>query len=294
MTLFLNLRASSVGGILASDVKLCRDADPTPLNPVVLENAARGRDVLLVAHGFNVPQADGINRLSWWEQRLQPSASALFVGILWPGDSSWIRAIDYPLEGNEAIGSGKMLAPYIDRHLASAVSVSFASHSLGARVVLETIKQVQRPVRDLVMMAGAIDSTCLADEYRQAAAKVTGEISLLASEGDHVLKYAFPAGNFLAGIVTRGSPYWHAALGLDGPETPYPATLQGPWEIPIGWAYDHGDYFGNAAPVGPQIAPPVDVPPPPPPPPPIPAVPPAPVNWKPAWSAAFAATRLRR
>jgi len=282
MTYFLDLRADSVGGILAADV--------TPRNgwnaiaPDALDRQAQGRDILFVAHGFRVDRQGGIDRLSQWENRLQLGVSALFVGILWPGDSSWVLGLDYPVEGNEAIGSGKMLSQYINRDFADAASLSFASHSLGARVVLETARGLSRRVRSLILMAGAIDDDCLTDEYRDAAGNAE-HIAKLASKGDEVLKLAFPAGNFVSGLITRQSPYWHAALGREGPAAPRADTVWPRWQIPDGWNYDHGDYFGGAPAVGPLIAPPQDVPPQ------DTSPPVAPVDWKPAWSAAIAASR---
>ena len=71
-------------------------------------------------------------------------------------------------------------------------------------------------INALLLMAAAIDDNCLVNEYRDAAARVA-RISVLASQRDEVLKWAFPVGNPLSGIVTRGDPYWHAALGRTGP-----------------------------------------------------------------------------
>jgi hypothetical protein len=69
-------------------------------------------------------------------------------------------------------------------------------------------------------MAGAIDADCLIEEYRDATSKIE-KISVLASHGDYVLKLAFPMGHPLAGIISRGHPYWRCALGYDGPDDPY-------------------------------------------------------------------------
>jgi hypothetical protein len=283
MTLFLDVRASAVGGVLAGGVAL-HDETAKQLDVRALEDGVQGRDVLLVAHGFNVDRAAGISHLSWWEKRLQ-LPSVLFVGILWPGDSAFIPAIDYPIEGNEAMGAGRMLAPFLDAHLVGATSVSFASHSLGARVVLETIQRMATPIRSLTMMAGAIDNTCLTGEYSAAVPKV-GRISVLASHKDAVLDLAFPLGNFLGGILSRGHPYVREALGRDGPANPFPRTVGSRWQIPDGWDYGHGDYFGTAAAQGPLIDAPVDVPAPGTP------APTTPADWRPAWSAAFAASRM--
>jgi hypothetical protein len=280
MTWFLNLRADSAGGNPAREVTVWRDG-VLYADLRTFPKEVRGRDVLLGTHGFNVNLRDGVDSLSRWGSLLKLGDNALFMGVLWPGDSRWAPVVDYPFEGGEARDSGRLLAPFVDGYFAEASSLSFVSHSLGARMVLETIHQMRRRVRRLTLMAGAIEDNCLVKEYWDIPAKVD-EISVLASRGDYVLKLAFPAGNTLGGILYRGHPYWHGALGHDGPETPFPGNLRPGWQIPKGWGYGHGDYLGKASP--PSLDPPVNVPP---------------EGTKlqvPAstWSAAFVSTRFQR
>lgn len=286
MTYFLNLRASAVGGILAAGVFAWNDT--LYIEPSRLAEEARGRDVLLVTHGFNVSLPDGISSLQNWERLLTLNSNTLFIGVLWPGDSRWAPVVDYPFEGDEAIGAGKMLAPFIDAWLKDATSISFVSHSLGARFVLETIRWMQERARRVVLMAGAIDDTCLTGEYAKAASKID-ELSILASRDDHVLSLAFPIGNFLAGIVTRGSPYWRAALGREGPSSGAIPCLKGPWQIPDAWQFDHGSYLPHV-PTQQVFLVPTNLPPPPPAP-----LAPLPITFpasQPSWTAGFCSTRL--
>jgi hypothetical protein len=278
MTWFLDLRADSAGGNPAREVQVRQNGDMLFHIDLFLE-AVRGRDVLLGTHGFNVNRKDGIASLSSWSNLLQLGEGALFVGVLWPGDSRWLPVVDYPFEGGEARDSGRLLAPFLDKYFVETASLSFASHSLGARMVLETIHQMRHRVRRLTLMAGAIEDNCLIKEYRDIPAKVD-EISVLASHGDYVLKLAFPVGNTLGGIIYRGHPYWHGALGHDGPDTAFPGNLRSGWQIPDNWKYGHGDYLGGQPP---PLAMPVTVPP-------KGAPLPGP---KPAWSAGFVSTRFK-
>jgi hypothetical protein len=279
MTYFINLRAQSVGGDPAADVTVSGASSIANLVEVI-----RGKDVLLGTHGFNVDMAHGISSLSLWESMLSLDTDTVFIGMLWPGDSAWLPVIDYPFEGNEATRSGQLLARFLNSHFTEAASLSFVSHSLGARMVLETIRQLNpdRRVSDLSLMAGAIDDNCLTDEYRDAAGKVDS-ISILSSHGDYVLEFAFPIGNLLGGIISRGHPYWHAALGREGPETVNGVHLHsGGWQIPDGWEFGHGDYLPSMP--GVPMAIPVNVPPQ--------STPlPAGLN-KSAWSAGFISTRI--
>jgi hypothetical protein len=287
MTWFLDLRAQSWGGGVARDVALYKD--DTSASVADLKDAVRNREILIATHGFNVDRASGRRCLSCWERWLSLSPRTVYVAVLWPGDSAWIPAVDYPIEGNEAISAGKLLASFIVTNLLDASTFCFASHSLGARVVLQTIRGLGKRtrVRCLMLMAGAIDDTCLNDEYADAAQAVD-KISILASSHDEVLALAFPAGNLFAGIVTRGSPYWHAALGREGPQSTLGGKVQPPWHIPDPWKYGHHNYLAQASPAVAPLALPQNVPPPSTP---LPGW--ATFNeWRASWSASILSSRL--
>jgi hypothetical protein len=289
MTRFLDVRLSPTGGNLAASVFIHQGTnigDYQSLNPAQLIGDLRGRHVLIGTHGFNVNRADGIAHLSHWEALLQLAAPSVFVGLLWPGDSIWAHGLDYPEEPRIADEAGRLIAPFLDANFGGAASISFASHSLGARVVLETISRMTLPVRRVTLMAGAIDDNCLNAGFQAAAAKI-GEISVLASTKDKVLSAAFPLGNFFAGIIAEGHPWWHAALGHRGPSHPLPVNFHAPFEIPDNWNFGHGNYL-QIDPASPPIAIPQDVPP-------NGSEQPAggACGWQEAWSAAFSSTRFR-
>jgi pimeloyl-ACP methyl ester carboxylesterase len=251
-----------------------------------LLDSIQGRHVLIASHGFNVNRGDGIDCLSNWESLLQlPQPYSAFVGLLWPGDSVWAHGLDYPDEPKVADEAGKLAAAFIDAHFHGAASISFASHSLGARVVLETISQLSLPVRRLILMAPAIDDNCLTTEFQAVAAKV-GAISVLASKEDSVLSAAFPLGNLIAGIIAAGHPWWHAALGHCGPVKPWPANFQAPFELPDDWKFKHSNYLQIDKPQPGPLTLPVDVPP-------QGTQPPPGNGWQEAFSSAFASTRFR-
>jgi hypothetical protein len=251
-TYFIDLRADSAGGnpvAGVSDVVIRTDSAPNP-NPITpldpeLKNFVHGRDVLFGTHGFHVDRANGIANLSHWTEWLQLGPNGVFVGVLWPGDARWVPFIDYPVEGNEAISSGRLLAGYLLANLTGAASWSFASHSLGARVVLQTIRGLKgsAKLKSATLMAAAIDDTCLNDEYSDAAGEMQ-KFSVLASGKDEVLKLAFPAGNLLSGFISRGHPYWHGALGrygpnpADKPDQVFPTPI-----LPDRWGFGHHSYI---------------------------------------------------
>lgn len=291
MTCFLDVRLLAVGGELATSVAVNQGTEIgnyTALRLAGLLGSIRGRHVLIATHGFNVDRAAGIACLSNWEGLLQlPQPYSAFVGLLWPGDSVWAHGLDYPDEPKVANDAGVLIAEFLDANFADAASISFASHSLGARVVLATISHLTLPVRRLVLMAGAIDDNCLNTEFQATAAGI-GSISLLASKEDTVLSLAFPLGNFFAGILAEGHPWSRAALGHTGPAKPRPANFQAPFEIPDNWGFKHGNYLQIDDPPAPALAIPTDVPPDGSAEPVLGAT-----GWQEAFSSAFTSTRFR-
>jgi Alpha/beta hydrolase of unknown function (DUF900) len=291
MTRFLDVRLDPVGGDLAASVAINEGTSINnyqSLDCGQLLSDIRGRNVLIGTHGFHVNRADGITCLSNWEGLLQLPDPSVFVGLLWPGDSIWAQGLDYPVEPRVANDAGKnLIAPFLDANFRDAASVSFASHSLGVRVVLQTIVNMNLPVRRVTLMAPAIDDNCLITEFQAVAAKV-GTISVLASRKDEVLSALFPLGNFVGGIITVGHPWWHAALGQCGPSDPKPGNFFAPFEIPDNWDYGHHNYLQVDAPPTPSIPVPVDV---------LPDGAPIPATgapgWQETWSAAFCSTRFR-
>jgi len=288
---FLSTRSLPVGGGVGPLSFLDESAAPQTSSAVL--SAMNGQDVLLITHGFNVNQANGLSSLSGWADLLQ-LPNVVVVGILWPGDSSWAHGLDYPVEGNDAMSSADIIADFLNNKAGGALSFSFASHSLGARVVLQILQNLNRSARRLLLMAGAIDNTCLSSEYESAASNV-GKISVLASRSDDVLKWLFPAGNFLGGLISHGSPYVHMALGREGPAAPYPDpdNILANWQIPNAWDYGHHNYLPDG-PIPTVFPIAVNIPPGNPKMPPVNT--PAELDvagnvWQPAWSAAFESTR---
>ncbi len=254
MTWILSCRALPSGGPVSKTAAVV--ANPPSQAPVMeaqLIAQCKGKHVLIATHGFNVPGAAGTDNLTRWEALLTLPANAVYIGYLWPGDSVWLHALIYPEAAKVAMDAGDRLAAWLNTNLSAAASVSFVSHSLGARVVLEAIKGVKGlTVRRLLLMAGAVDDTVLGGEFASAAKQVA-KISNLSSHKDDVLKWAFPLGNPISGIFAEGHPFWHAAIGREGPKNnpPAPAQLDVVCREPDAWNFGHGDYLPpSPAPAG--------------------------------------------
>jgi hypothetical protein len=249
MTYLLSFRAQAVGGAVIDPYLMVGDdpADPTALSIVPASRVpaiVAGRNLLFAAHGFNVSRNDGAVVLTTLGRYLAIPPPALFVALLWPGDA-WIPIVDYPFEGGVAIDCGRRLAAWCDASCAGAQSLSFVSHSLGARLVLEAVARLKRKARSVCLAAGAINRDCLTAEYRAAAGNAEA-IAILASREDYVLKVAYSAGDPFADILHDDHTPFVAALGAVGPPPPAAPPVASPWQIPNSEGYGHGDYLPAA------------------------------------------------
>jgi pimeloyl-ACP methyl ester carboxylesterase len=242
MSLFLNFRMQPVGGGLLTEPMILRtgaDNRVAVLDLPALQAFVGGRSVLFAVHGFNNDQSEALCKLTRLEQALELPKTVAFLGVLWPGDSV-AGFFSYPVEKPTASATGNRLAKFCNKRLA-AVDMSFLSHSLGARVALETVRGLKKPVRTVVLMAGAIERTCLEKEYADAFAKADA-VHVLASRKDSVLRWAFPAGNFFGQLIDGTAWPLSSALGYAGPPKQIGKTRP-PWIISDREDYDHSDYL---------------------------------------------------
>ncbi|MBY3544800.1 alpha/beta hydrolase [Rhizobium laguerreae] len=245
MTLFMNFRERSVAGGVKDPTFLEGTAQTVGGGLKVISDGAvirrtSRRDVLFATHGFNVSMPEGVCSLGRLEEALNLPESCQFIGILWPGDF-WIPVINYPFEGETATDCGRRLARYCDRNLRSSSSISFITHSLGARLALQAAQVLQTKVRSICLTAAAVNSDCLTTQYAGAFAN-SSIISVLASHKDLVLKLAFPIGDPIADLLHSDHAPFRPALGSGGPPSAVGATVP-PWQIPDTAGYNHGDYL---------------------------------------------------
>ncbi len=253
MSLYLSFRSQSVGGAVVDPYVLEGDGT-APLVVLKLVDwsqvsaLAAGKNVLFGVHGFNVSYEYGARSLGRLDATLGLSGSDVFLGVLWPGDY-WLPVLNYPFEGDVAMDCGRRLAAFCQRWFAQAQGISFASHSLGARLVLEAVKNLGRPAQSMCLTAGAINQDALTTEYAGATAQ-TEAVSILASHEDWVLKLAFPVGDPLADVLHDDHTPFERALGCDGPPPPAASPIRPSWQIPDAAGYGHGDYLppGDAGP----------------------------------------------
>lgn len=244
MTLYLYLRTRTTGGDVIGTPYLL-SGDGTAASPAMrsvndpLTGGAAG-EVLFAAHGFNVSYAKGLRALGALEAQLVGQGFAgQFVGVLWPGDF-WLPAVNYPWAFGPAVQSGRRVAAFADTRVA-APRVSFLSHSLGGRVVLEALANLRRRAHQVCLMAAAVDDNCLSiDQYRAVVGKAE-RIAVLASKSDKVLRLAYRTGDLLSDLFRDRDSPWRDALGFHGPRPAAPGVAHA--QIPADQGHDHGDYF---------------------------------------------------
>jgi len=234
----------------------------------LLPDALARRTCLVLIHGFNNSDSGAATAYFAFRKReralfntVDPDAfEAQFGDTFWPGDAQWgffdkLDFLIYPTAVHTAVDAAKDLDALLAK-LPNLERVDFIAHSLGARVVLETLLLVRKRalprVGRVVLMAPAVPSEMLEpggrffDLLMQLWAEGI-EVRVLHSLDDKVLHWAFPPGQQLAGR-SEGS---QRALGRYGPSVMMPGwskTLKG---TTIGGA-DHSDYWGDGA-AGPSL-----------------------------------------
>jgi pimeloyl-ACP methyl ester carboxylesterase len=177
---------------------------------------------------------------------LSPVLETVLADAYWPGDAAWGTAdlvdfLIYPFAVGTAREAGPVLANFLER-MPNLEIVHFIGHSLGCRVVLETILALAaRPqVGKVCLMAAAIPIFQVEWGGRLEMAMVRAQqVLVLYSGSDIVLTGAFPPGQFAAG---RGEGVFPVALGHERP----PPTVAGTVDaIEISGA-GHGDYWGHS------------------------------------------------
>jgi hypothetical protein len=250
----LEFRKDNTGGpVVPGQLKAMPDGPSGPAAAALLALEPR---ITFLVHGFNVNRKEGQKGLGNLARFLDAALGAAVVSVLWPGDH-WTGAISYPFEGRDADDTAAEFARFVGDVVRRGTSLSFVTHSLGARVAMETIKALPGdayPVDQVCLMAPAIDDFSLAslNNYR-AQVESCRRVAVLSSREDEVLRFAYPAGDLLQAFV-----FWDdiagSALGYRGPKShdpggPVPGNVIHK-AIADGRNSDHEDYIPEFPPGG--------------------------------------------
>jgi hypothetical protein len=247
---------------------------PPPLRSVTwLQAGARlaGKHVGFLVHGFNVNRDFGYTGFGAVSQEMTygegalpvagfPRARAnlavagidLLVPVLWAGD--WYLPVNYPFLLPDIRRTGAYFADLFLSGAARPARVSFMTHSMGARVVLETVQQTlsgaaarQRPpvFETCLFTAPAVSDEVLDDSNYADAVAAVERFVVVSSRADTVLSGAFPWGNAVEQALWPRDPGADDALGRYGPRLKPGSAALGKtewYEIPLNVGQNHGDY----------------------------------------------------
>lgn len=241
--LALSVREAPEGGGLTAEVTA------TPSTP-----PSSARELVVLVHGFNNHMGEAAEAYQGFRHRQYPLASAkppelegALGDFFWPGDANWWGILDkadflvYPKAVQTAPQAAERLARFLVG-LPNLLTLHFVGHSLGCRVVLETIRAfVGAPhprIGKVVLMAAAVpDFMVTSGGVLADAAAMAEAVLVLHSTSDLVLHYAFPPGQTAAGA---GEGFLPTALGRFGP----PAGMAGRVSAHRISDANHGDYWG--------------------------------------------------
>lgn len=188
--------------------------DPTPIE-----------GELLLVHGYNARFENVRGAYLACRDRIEEATffPPKTVGFLWSGlGDSFLDAIHFHGAQARADAAAPMLAEYLRK----GPPISILTHSLGARVALEAIKQAGVQVSRLYLTGPAVDNEHLRTKY-QGSVALCEEVHVFWSKHDPVLGAAYTLDQF------------DHALGSTGPDQPQFKVIS---HDRSDFVHDHGDY----------------------------------------------------
>jgi hypothetical protein len=175
-------------------------------------------DFVMFVHGYNVPLRSAAESYAGFRKHLAHfHARGNFLDLHWPGDLRWgiLSAAHYPLRIITAKTGGRYLADWIGAAPEGA-RFTIVAHSLGCRLVLEAIHQLRAVgnfgrIRAVCLMAAAVPERFIREEQLGPRLSDMTGWHILYSQGDTVLRWAFPAGEtdapFEYAVGLYGQPF---------------------------------------------------------------------------------------
>lgn len=221
----------------------------------VNQQARTQRDLMVLVHGFNNHRAEAQEAYFGFRRRqknlIEPQHGSTLEAMLgdafWPGDANFAGPLDmvdfavYPATIEKAGKTAGALSAYILGR-SDVFNLYFVGHSMGCRVILETIallKADQRfhaRIRKVSLLAAAVQTAAVLPDGALAGAFLAAEqVQVLHSTADMVLALAFPAGETLA-----GDGFFPSAIGRHGDVPRNPGQV----EVKSVDGAGHGDYWG--------------------------------------------------
>lgn len=220
------------------------------------------RRITLLIHGFNVPEADGLNAFRAFRANLPARKSGDQFWMLWPGDlteNTVGSVLGYPRILDRipdcAFKAFQHLLDEIEASHHDKVEVRIVAHSLGCRLAMEIVKLFIASRRvDLRLMALLAPAIPLYKVIRGGALDLTNfggwRVHVFHSRNDEALGWVFRSGQRVESDGAASAVKDRGALGLTGLQH-HRHALKNVFETDTGLA--HGDYW-TAAKIADQVA----------------------------------------
>lgn len=191
------------------EIDLSKDKTIKDLSPSALKNEIKGKNVLILVHGYNNEQFEVFDAYEIIENKINtliPGVYDYVIGYSWPGGNEMIEWWQVKSRSN----SVARLFRFLIEDLAESTSnLDLMSHSLGARVALKALKECEKQqlTRNYYCTAAAVDNECLEprEEFFQSLTSFK-RLFVFHTARDRILNVAYRASE------------WDLALGLYGPE----------------------------------------------------------------------------
>jgi hypothetical protein len=223
----------------------------------------KNKHVCFLVHGFNVNRDSGYTSLGAMTQEftgagvlgtgsppldLEIDGVDVIIPVLWAGD--WYLPINYPFLLPDIRLTARHFADFIWSSTAMMRRVSFMTHSMGARVALETVRatlagkdRYTLPAFDTALLTAAAVADDIMDQAAFAdTVAAFRRFVVVSSTADKVLSGYFPTGNAVEQALWLDDPGRDEALGLYGPrlKAGSAALAKTTWYRLND--HDHGDY----------------------------------------------------
>lgn len=159
-----------------------------------LRQAAGTGELLVHVHGYNNSFAYATRRLAQVQHDLdRPSVPVLFA---WPSrGGSFLSMAKYTYDENAAARATPAFTTVLDQILEEQhVPVSVMAHSMGSRVVAESLADLDRvspdhrPLQQLVLAAPDIDASVFSGRYAELALTAASRLTIYCADDDRALR----------------------------------------------------------------------------------------------------------
>ena len=186
--------------------------------PAVFLAAMAGKRVTVLVHGYNNEQRDVLDSYRTIDERMRllgflgrtGAQYDALVGFAWPGGAS---GVSFPFARARADDAAPRLRQLLAALQGSGATVDINSHSLGAHVTLEALRDASPSVvRNAWNFASAVDNESVerGERYFEATQRCQ-RFYVFHSKNDPVLRVWYRVGDFFD---------FDTALGFSGPEDP--------------------------------------------------------------------------